>query len=78
MKILTSSIIAAMGHHIETDNNFDNKNKKHVTIRNYCYFMRDLSTDNYLGKLFEHDNINAIFVWEKIVVYSGKHPVEKT
>jgi hypothetical protein len=41
--------------------------------------MRDFSTDNMLGKLSDYENINAIFVWEKVVVYSAKrgHP-EKT
>lgn len=79
MKRITSAIGTSMGHNIQNDANFVNKTKKHVTIRNYCYYMRDFSTDNMLGKLSDYENINAIFVWEKVVVYSAKrgHP-EKT
>lgn len=39
--------------------------------------MKDLPTDNLLLPLAEYEHLNAIFVWQKIVVYSSGTRLEK-
>lgn len=63
MDILQNSITDAMMCQ-SLENDYDlAKCRKIVTIRNYCYFMKDLSLKNIISKLSKNDYIDSAFVW---------------
>lgn len=74
MNLLQKSILEGMGFPpTQTEQLNIPQMKRHVIIRNYCYFMRDLSTSKIIDKLAENSNMDATFIWETEVIHSNEN-----
>lgn len=45
--------------------------RRKVTIRNYCYFMKDYEMEGVLGRLGGMANVESVFIWQGVIVRGG-------